>query len=263
MTFPIEFTWVESYLNNDRLWIDDVLNWEDAIDVTMADFTLYGFLMTPFFPASYFFLDAHVKLSFLDILFLVDFNKKNFSREFFDLFMWDLLFVLNTKFLPAQFFFYSDYQDVIITLLYYSPELVMALNDYVNFYWIHRVFAYTPTTVFDLFNDSITASIAQFTDFWIFFFLFIWVVVLFVNLFSLLKWNNPLEVYFVRFFNYLYNIAKDSRVQFESFLQTVFFFIFYWSMLIATFDDDQEELIEIFDNGFFFFFLPINRVFII
>lgn len=245
---------MESYLNNDRLWLDDVLNWEEAFDVALADFTLYNFLLTPFFSTNFFFLDSHIKLSFLDIIFLLESNKTNYSKEFYDFFIWDFFSYLNTKFLPLQFFFYTDYQDFIITLLYYSPELILAVNDYVNIYWINKIFSYTPTTVFDFFNDSINSSITQFTEFWILFFFFIWLIVIIINLFSLFKWNNPLEIYFVKLFVYFYTIAKESRVQFESFLQTVFFFIFYWSMLIATFDDDQEELIEIFDTGLFFFF---------
>lgn len=254
MTLPTEFFWIESYLNNDHLWLDDVLNWEEAFDLSLSDFTLYGALATPFFSTSYFFLDSHVKLSFLDIIFLADYNKKNYSREFYDLFMWDVLTVLNTKFLPAQFFFYTDYQDFFFTLLYYSPELLIALNDYIDSYWTMRVFSYAPTTVFDLFGDSMNATIVQFTEFLILFFLFIWLMVFFINLFNLLKWNNPLEIYAVKLLMYLYHISKESRVQFESMLQTFFFFVLYWSMLIATFDDDQEELIEIFDTGLFFFF---------
>lgn len=254
MILPVEFFWIESYLSNDRLWLDDVLNWEEVFDISLCDFTLYGFLATPFFSTNYFFLDSHIKISFLDLIFLTDFNKKNYSREFFDLIMWDLLTVLNAKFFPLQFFFYSDYQDFILVLLRYSPELLLALNDYLNYYWLDRIFLYTPTTVFDLFSDAANASIVQFTEILILFFFFIWTIVFFINLFNLFKWNNPLEIYFVKFLNYLYVISKESRVQFESMVQTFFFFVFYWSMLIATFDDDQEELIEMFDTGFFFFF---------
>lgn len=254
MTLPTEFFWIESYLNNDHLWIDDVLNWEEAFDITLNDFTLYGFLATPFFSSTFFFLDSHIKISFLDIIFLLDFNKKNYSKEFFDLFIWDLLNVLNTKFFPLQFFFYSDFQDHIWSIVYYSPEMILALNDFLNSYWLDRFFAYTPTTVFDLFSDAMNATLTQFTEFLILFFFFIWLLIFFIKIFNMIKWNNPSEIYFVKISIYLYTMAKETRVQFESMIQTFFFFVFYWSMLIATFDDDQEELIEMFDNGFFFFF---------
>lgn len=133
--------------------------------------------------------------------------------------------------------------------------MILALNDFLNSYWLDRFFAYTPTTVFDLFSDAMNATLTQFTEFLILFFFFIWLLIFFIKIFNMIKWNNPSEIYFVKISIYLYTMAKETRVQFESMIQTFFFFVFYWSMLIATFDDDQEELIEMFDNGFFFFFL--------
>jgi len=139
-------------------------------------------------------------------------------------------------------------------MLYYSPELILVLTDYLNIYWISYSMQFVPTTVFDSFHDSINSSISEFIEYLALFFLFAWLMSGFIGLFRLLKWNNPLESYLLRIFYYINSIAKESRVQFESMIQTFFFFVFYWSMLIATFDDDQEELIEIFDTGFFTFF---------
>ncbi len=257
MILPSEYLWLESYLSNDSLWLEDSVNWEEAFDLVLSDFTVYSFLTSPFFYASHFFLDSHVKLSFLDVIFLLETNKSSRSRELYDLFMWDLSASLYNKFLPVQFLFYTDYQDFLVVLLYYSPELLLVINDYVNLYWLNTALNYTPATVFDLFSDSMNHSIAEFCENLILFFSFIWAVAIFINIFQLLKWNNPLEIYIFKFMNYLFTVSKESRVQFESLLQTFFFFIFYWSMLIATFDDDQEELIEMFDNGFFFFFCAL------
>ena len=254
MILPTEYLWLESYLNNDIIWLEDTVNWEEAFDLALSELTIYSFLVSPFFSSSYFFLDSHTKLSFLDIIFLLESNKINFSRELYDLFIWDLATSFSNKFLPSQFLFYTDYQDYMTILLYYSPELVLALNDYVNIEWLNSVFSYAPATVFDLFNDSIVASIAEFCENIILFFLFIWLIVIFINIFHLLKVHNPLEIYIIKLFSYIHTISREMRVQFESMVQTIFFFVFYWSMLIATFDDDQEELIEIFDTGFFFFF---------
>lgn len=254
MILPVEYSWLESYLDNDSLWLEDALNWEEAFDVALTDFTIYNFLTTPFFFNSQFFLDSFVKLSFLDIVFLLESNKNTFTKELYDLFIWDVATSFSNKFLPLQFLFYTDYQDFIVVLMYYSPELILVLNDYINTYWVNSTLSYTPSAVYDLFHDSINSSISEFVEYIILFFMFVWAIVIFINLFHLLKWNNPLEIYFTRFLSYLYSISRESRVQFESMLQTFFFFIFYWSMLIATFDDDQEELIEIFDTGFFYFF---------
>jgi len=41
---------------------------------------------------------------------------------------------ITTTFLPLQFLFYTDYQDFMVLVLHHSPELSMALVDYVNTY---------------------------------------------------------------------------------------------------------------------------------
>lgn len=254
LIFPSEYNWLQSYIDNDFLWIDSALNWEEAFDLILTDFTIYNLLVTPFFFNSHFFIDSFVKLSFLDILFITETNKQIFSKELYDLFIWDFINNIFIKFLPLNFLFYTDYQDYIIILLYYSPELVMALNEYINTYWINYILNATPSVVFDLFHDSINSSISEFLENIILFSIFIWIVIIFINIFNILKWHNSLEIYFIKLIKYLHSISRESRTQFESLLQTFYFFIFYWSMLIATFDDDQEELIEIFDTAFFSFF---------
>ena len=254
MILPTEYSWLQTYLDNDSLWLEDSLNWEEAFDLILSDFTIYNFLTTPFFFSSFFFTDSFTKLSFIDVMFLIETNKTNFSREFYDLFIWDLVSNVYNKFLPLQFLFYTDYQDYLILLLYFSPELIIALNEYINTYWVNSFFNFTPAIVFDLFNDSLNTAVSEFLEYFILFFSFVWAMVIFINIFNLVKWNNPIEIYMIRLFNYLYSVAKEARIQFEVFLQTFFFFIFYWFMMIFTFDDDKEELIELFDVGFFYFF---------
>jgi len=251
---PPEYSWLESYLSNDSLWLEESLNWEDAFDLVLSDFTIYSFLTTPFFLNSHFFLDSFTKLSFLDILLLVETNKTTYSRELFDLFIWDLTSLIYNKFLPLQFLFYTDYQDFIMIALYYSPELMLAITDYINTYWVSSALNHTPAVVYDLFSDSANSAISEFVEYFILFFSFIWAVILFANIFQLVKWNNPLEAYFIRIFNYLHSTSRETRVQFEAMLMVFFFFFFYWTMMIATFDDDQEEFIEMFDVGCFYFF---------
>ena len=257
MILPQEYSWLESYLDNDTLWLEDAINWEEAFDLIVTDFTIYSFLTTPFFVNSHFFLDSFVKLSFLDILLMLETNKITFSRELYDLFIWDLTSIIYNKFLPFQFLFYTDYQDLVILILHYSPELMLVITDYINLYWINSVAKYTSSAVFDLFSDTLNTALSEFTEYAILFFVFAWGVVLFINVFNLLKWSNSLEIYLTKLSYYLFSISKEARIQFEALLQTFFFFFLYWTMMIATFDDDQEELIEIFNVSFFYFFSVI------
>ncbi len=201
MILPAEFNWLESYLNNDSLWLEDAVNWEEAFDLVLTDFTIYNFLTTPFFFGSFFFLDSFTKLSFLDLIFMLETNKAVYSRELYDLFLWDITSVISNKFLPLQFLFYTDYQDFMVIMLYYSPELMLGLSDFINSYWMSTVFSFTPAIVFDLFSDSLNTAISEFAEYVILFFFFIWIVVIFINIFQLIKWNNPFfKIFFFFFF---------------------------------------------------------------
>ena len=119
MILPAEYSWLESYLSNDTLWLEDALNWDEAFDLALSDITLYSFLITPFFYNSHFFIDSVVKLSFLDIMFLVETNKITYTKELYDFFIWDLVSIIYNKFLPLQFLFYTDYQDF---LMWWTPR---------------------------------------------------------------------------------------------------------------------------------------------
>nr|ASY95707.1 hypothetical protein [Paraurostyla sp.] len=254
LIFTNEYNWIESYLDNDILWLENSLNWENAFDLVLNEFSIYIFFSTPFFKNNHFFLDYFTKLSFIDIMLISEKKEKFFSRKLYEIFMWDILNSFNNKFFFFQFFFYSDYQDMIILLTHYSPELIFALVDYVNIYWYNKVLTYTPAIVFDSFQDSLNSSISEFIEFLFLFFIFTWIIILFINIFRILKWNNSVESYWIRIFYYLNSMSKESRTQLEITIQAFFFFFLYWTMLIATFDDDQEELIEIFNTNFFLFF---------
>lgn len=257
MILPPEYNWLESFLSNDSIWLEDSINWDETFDLILSDFTVYSFLTTSFFYNIQFFFDSINKISFLDVMLLRTINKQSFSKELYDLFIWDLTSLIYNKFLPLQFLFYTDYQDFLIILLYYSPELILALTDYIDIYWINSMLYSTPSAVFDLFNDSLNSSISEFVEYFILFFFFIWFIVIFVNIFQLLKWNNPVEIYMTRIYYYNYSMSRENRVQFEAMLIVFFLFFFYWTSMIATFDDDQEEVIEMFDVGFFYFFCLI------
>jgi len=95
---------------------------------------VYQFLTSAFFVNVHFFVDSITKVSFLDTLFSVESNTATASRELFDLIMWDHLSAISTNFFFAQFLFYTDYQDFFVVVLHHSPELMMAVEDFLNSY---------------------------------------------------------------------------------------------------------------------------------
>ena len=254
MNLPVEYSWIESFIDNDFIFLEGSINWEDAFRVALYDVTLYSILATPFFNWNFFFLDSQVKLSFIDIIFFFESDSDHFSRELYDLFIWDIAQNFFSKYLPSQFLFYTDYQDHVSLLLNYSPELIIILDSYITKYILSKFFEYTPSVVYDLFNDSVVSALSEFLDYFALFLVFSAMAVVLLSTFNINKWSNANDSYWARFFYYSYSLTKETRLQFEAMLQTLFFFIFYWSMLISTFDDDQEEVIELFDSIFFIFF---------
>ena len=226
MKFNAEYNWLESYLDNDSLWLEDVLNWDETFDLILSDYNIFSFLTSAFFVNSHFFLDSFTKLSFLDVMFINETDSLNYSRELFDLMMWDNLSFIHNTFLSLQVVFYTDYQDFIVLVLHHSPELSLALIDYVNTYWLNSTINSTPSAVFDIFSDSLNSSISEFLEYFVAFFSFMWGVVFFIGIFRITKWNNPLEVYFVRFENFIFSISRETRVQFEAAIKVFFFCIF-------------------------------------
>jgi len=257
MLLPVEYSWLEFYLENDSLWFEDSVNWENILDTTFNEFTFYSFLTSSFFFNNYIFIDSHIKFSFLDMLLIFETDKKFKTKEFYNFFIWDLIYIIYNKLFFLQFLFFSDYQDFITIILYYSPELILSLIDYMNVYWINNTINNNTSVVYDLFSDNLNSSISEFVEYFILFVFYVWFIILFINIFQLMKINNANETYLNKLYFYFWSIAKESRIQFEAMLQTVFFFFFYWTMMIATFDDDNEELIETFDSGCFIFFILI------
>lgn len=257
LLLPTEYAWLETLLADDSLWLSDSLNWELAFTIFFNDFTLYDVLATPFFSSSFFFLDSHTKFSFLDVMFALTSSNLNISKEFYYAYAWDAANNFSKKYLPAQFFFYVDYQNYMTILLYRSPELIAALDDFLNLYWVKAVLRNTPSVVFDLFGDASNRLLAELTDYFFVVLAFMWILAFISAICDLLKVDNPVEAYLLRITHYFYSLSRETRIQTEAALQTFFFFLLYWSMMIFSFDDDKEEFIEIFDTGTFFFFLAL------
>jgi len=262
MKFTAEYNWLESYLDNDTLWLDDVVNWDETFDLVLADYNIFSFMTTAFFYNSHLVLDMFTKLSFLDLIFINQSDLTNESFELFSFFMYDVISFLSTSFLTLQILFFTDYQDFILVILHHSPELSLALCDYVSIYWLNSTSYVTPSAVFDTFNDSLNFSLSEFIEYFVAFLMFVWNVILFIGISRITKWNNPIEVYFVRIKNYVYWMSRETRLQYEVALQIFFFIVLYTTMMVSTFDDDQEELLEFFHGLLFYFFLSLFVYFV-
>jgi len=244
-----------TYLENDLIWINNSLNWEEVFFSYLDNFNIYSFLSSSFFVNSFFFIDSQVKLSFLDIIFLLENSKINYNRELYDLFFWDFLVFFDNVFLPFNFLFYTNFQDFLSLVSFYSPELTLVIMDYINLYWLENSFQSSINVVYDVFSDRLFIIASQLVSYFILFFVYIWLIVLFFSVFrvfNIFKYNNFYQNLFI--FNF-FSISKENRLQLESTLFIGFIFFFYWTMMVLTFDSDKEELIESFNSLLFILFV--------
>ena len=254
MKYPKDYFWLNSYLDNESLWVEDSISWDTVFHLAATDYSTLAFLTNPVFLFTFVLFDEVLSCSFYDLLFIRDSEERKKSKEFFELLMWDLSVFLDTNILPSQFFFYMNQQDLIVIILHQSPELSLALLELKKSYWFNFLINLIPASCFEVFSDPAMDLLSEALNYAIAFILFAWGVLFFMEILRILKWNNLIEVYLVRFHSFLFSLSRENRLQLEAVLTTIFIFVLYVAMMTATFDDDQEELFEIFINLSFYCF---------
>ena len=159
--------------------------------------------------------------------------------------------------------FSSFYQDIYALTLLFSPELTLAFNDYFNFLDNYTLNNGIVSSYFDSYVSNMNYNFGDGILFFFLFFLFSWFLTYFFISSLFFKWSTNYFNHLIRFYLYFFSMSRETRLQFESVIQTAVFFIFYWAMAIMTFDDDKEELIEYLDTVFFLFFTFIILFFFI
>jgi hypothetical protein len=44
-----EYTWLQSYFDNDAFWLEDVISWDESFELFLTDYNIFFFLTSPFF----------------------------------------------------------------------------------------------------------------------------------------------------------------------------------------------------------------------
>jgi hypothetical protein len=204
-------------------------------------------------------------MSFIDVMFISENDTFNSTRELFDFVMWDSLSLINTNFFFSQSLYYTDYQDFFVLIVFHSPELVLAFNDYIVSYWLNASLVSLPSSAFDIFSDSVNSTMDELLKYMFLFIMFVWVFVFVTGdtrVQSLFKVLNPT---LIRLESYFFSWSRDTRMQFEAAVTLFFLLFLYGTMMIVTFDDDQEEFLEYFEQllftaVFYVFFYYVIRV---
>lgn len=256
MLLPSDYAWLESYLSNDSLWIDDALSWEAAFELTLQEFSPLSSLLWSSFHNEQFFLSGLSKFSFLDSSLLNTLNKFLLNQALFFACMQDAFLSLSRSLPFLDFCFQSDYQNLLTIFIFFNPELNLALEEFITFFFHNQFFQLLAANGFDIFSDHNVSLIAELLPYLTFFFiLFVWIFIFFISLLNLPAFRNALEAFPVRLTNYLNSLAKETRLQTEVMYHFVFFGLFYLVMALATFDDDREEVMEFVDSLFVWYFL--------
>ena len=255
MKYTNEYSWYASYLDTDMLWLEDVINWDDVFEIAGSEYNMLGLLTTAFFLNPHHFLDWMIKLSYLDLFFDWEIDTNSLLEALFSDSTADEALALNSIFFSLPTLFYADFQDLLVTIGYYSPELVLAARDYVAVQWIVAAFDQLPAATFDVYQDSTSMTTSEFLEHLTSFCAFAVYVVYLIGIARLTGLADAVDAYVTRAYYYLYSLSLEVRFQFEATLQVFFFIFLYTSMMMATFDDDQEELLEFLNTMCFYLFL--------
>lgn len=167
----------------------------------------------------------------------------------------DMVMMFDVSHIAFKTFFYTDYQDFFVMLLQHSPELVFAVNDFVDLTINTFTTNHQPHAAFNMFRDDLKNTISEFVESFATTYLTTLALIVFIHQFTTLKLTQTLDAPLVRFQNYLYAVHKEFRVQFEVALMVFFFAVLYVSMMISMFDDSSASVVECFNKTFFYMFL--------
>ena len=255
MKYTTDYTWYASYVDTDMLWLEDSLNWDNAFELVASEYSLFESLTVAFFVTTHHFIDWFVKLSVLDVTSIWGTSSSQELTELFLNWVRDFSTAFSNSAFATPFLFYTDYQDWVTISMYYSPELVLPIQEFITSIFDRPVLSSLPSAVFDVYQDSTGLSNAEFIDYLSSFLPFLTYVLILLGIARLSTIAQTTNAYANRALFYINSMSLETRFQLEAALQTFFFVFMYASMMIATFDDDQEELLEFFNCMVYYFFL--------
>lgn len=255
MNFSLEYRWCNSYLDNDMLWLEDSMNWDNSFNLALSEYNLLDVFAIAAFSNSHMYLDWPVKLSALDIILVRDMDTSVNANFLYTAVAQDYAWNLPSIFFALPFLFHSDFQDFNSTVFHHAVELVWALRDFTVIYYLSTALSFAPAASFDTYQDLTGSTVLDFLDYLTSFSSFILNIMSLIVLARLVSVSNAADAYVSRALFYLNSISVEIRFQLEAGAQVFFFVFLYTSVMIATFDDDQEELLEFFNSMCFYFFL--------
>lgn len=255
MKYSADYTWYAAYIDTDMLWLEDSLNWDNAFELVSSEYSTIDSLWTAFFLSAHYFLDWFVKLSNLDVTLVFGNNPTKSLTELYLMWSRDHSTSFSNSSFALSFLFYADFQDWTAILIYYTPELLLPMQNFIVKFWEAATLSSNPAAAFDVYQDTTGSNNSEFLDYLASFIPFIFYSLTLVSLIRITSLANASDSYVTRAALYVNSIAAETRFQLEAALQAFFFIFLYTSMMLTTFDDDQEEVLEFFNCMCYYFFL--------
>ena len=192
--------------------------------------------------------DWLVGVSLFEVIVVLEVIKDLVANKLFSFALLDMLILLQTHYAtPISLLFHADYQDFHTTLFTNSPELVLALGEWVSQVFYGNVINATPTAVFDSYQDNPNLSMSEFNEYVVLFLLHVGLILLSFSLFRYRLYSRLIEPVVEKLKYYFYSEATSNRLQSESIFEVAFLAGLFLFMMIMFFDDDREENIEFFN----------------
>jgi hypothetical protein len=148
-----------------------------------SDYYLTSFLYNSSFINQHLLSDYNSKLSYLDTVLLgMGSSPLNSGNFLYSSFISDTFLLFNIKFLNVISLFSSSYQDILSLVLLFSPEVILAFNDYFLLYYSNSFLGATASSVFDSYTSNLNYSFGDGIITLFLFFIFSWFVIYFFTL---------------------------------------------------------------------------------
>ena len=253
-----DYAWYHNYIDSDIQWIDETVNWDEAISFSLTSFFPLMSVLTSYFSNSHFSTDWVAVTSLVEIITTYDIFENLFPTKLMLSLMLDVVisFYLHHGF-TFHFLYHSDYQDWVLNILHNSPELVLAFDDWVASSYMRTMLMEAASAVFTSYVDSPYIKLSEIMEFTFLLLMYFWAVVLVSELFRLRVVSRLVNPYLTRLKLYFSSYSYESRLQSEAVLESFFLVVLFFTMMVMTFDDDKEELTELINLSLFYLFLSI------
>jgi hypothetical protein len=235
MSIIHDYEWLNQYLANDRLWLEDSSNWESSLAGYKSSISPLATILGPFYRDLFIFFDSFNKLSFVDTLFTRLFSNNYAALNILEAFLTDLRTTFAFKDLKLSLFYQSDFQNLLTSVSLNAPELLLALTTFVatSSALLNSVVAQVYPYMVQAYSLETTTPANL-----LILLCTVWVVLLLTS--SQMR-NSTLDktadTYWAKFVLYLYSIIKDNRIQLESAIIAFNLFVLYYAILLIGFSD--------------------------